>query len=242
MQAQYHLPEYPKIKPAILLGGKGKRLGGQQKALLQYPNGDSFLKGLILHLKKLEQHYPKLIDPQYLISIAYQSPIEIKDRLQQELQVCFSQSKHQEASLIPSTTDQYSFQWVEDQQAQPSALDLIIQLLSLLPAQCPWLLVLACDLPFITLEDLMTLVEHSQKSPLQAPILYRDQASLQPLFALWHQSQRLALQQAQAQKKQKSLQSIISSTQACILEISHPTHLLNINTLEDWAQFQALIL
>jgi molybdopterin-guanine dinucleotide biosynthesis protein A len=210
---------YQDVSIAVLVGGVGKRLGFVQKALLQYPNQDSFLKRLMGKLEILAQTYPQRIHPSIMISAAYQCSDALKVQLQNE---------------IPS---QIQYQWVQDPYPQSSALDLIVFLLQ--QSITPWLLIISCDMPLIRISDLSQLIDLSQ-SYAKYPLIYQDQNTLHPLFALWHQDQLEDLKRQQHLQKQRKLQEIIADFPFQTLCASSPYSLLNINTLEDWTFFKDL--
>jgi molybdopterin-guanine dinucleotide biosynthesis protein A len=204
----------------ILLGGKGARLGGIPKALIQRPDGYTILEHLLSVLNelqgKIQENQSIHIDPCLILSIQ----ANCHPRLTETYTEIIEAFKH----LNPFPQ---SYRLIEDAQqtANQSTLDLIIQLLSAL--QKP-ILLLACDYPFLDADLLKQLFDTDRLASITQVNPQNQQAQDpikvvyfqgHPLISIWDPSILFELQQEQGHSKQRKLQTILDDLPTIRLKI-----------------------
>ncbi len=95
-----------------------------------------------------------------------------------------------------------------------------------------WNLIVACDMPDLTvqfLEDLMAVPRGSEAEV----VVPQTAAGLDPLCALYHRRCKAAAEAA-IRRKLFKMQTFVSSLEAVVWPVSDPSPLANINTTDEW--------
>jgi len=99
-----------------------------------------------------------------------------------------------------------------------------------------WNLVVACDMPMLAASNLRMLVERARESQAQCVAASGPVGELEPLCAVYHRRCLAALDRALRDKRLK-MKDLLSELQPEPVAFP-PAALANVNTPEDWTQFQ----
>ena len=98
-----------------------------------------------------------------------------------------------------------------------------------------WNLVVACDMPGISVEILRTLVERAVASSKKCVLAGSGGGEMEPLCAVYHRSCLAAVSHAIEEKRFK-MKDLVAELDPLIIPVD-PAALLNVNTPAEWAEF-----
>ena len=193
---------------AILVGGKGRRMGGIPKGLIEI------------------QGEPMIVKI-YRVSCALACHVSlIGDDMGVHKRLLMNHTSLQCERLI--SRDSEIEQW-PDLYGHHGPMAGVCS--ALLHTHTPWVWVFACDLPYLDVQALRPLTQVWQESTPSQIIdvaLYRSEGHLHPLAALWHK--RALPRVYEALRSGIRLQDICAESNAVILDLSYPHILKNLNS------------
>lgn len=97
-----------------------------------------------------------------------------------------------------------------------------------------WNLVVACDMPEVTAEFLLSLLEMAERAAGQGLLPVTPDGRLQPLCAVYHRSCLPALEQA-LRAGRRRLTDVVAALDLLRLPVPEARWFLNVNTPAEWA-------
>src|SRR5262249_36178629 len=101
-----------------------------------------------------------------------------------------------------------------------------------------WNLIVACDMPGLTVDLLKQLLDTAQSKQLKILMAEGDGGKREPLCAVYHRSVLASLQGAFAGGTRK-VTAAFGDIPVAVYPVSEMAHLANLNTPEDWAGYAA---
>lgn len=104
--------------------------------------------------------------------------------------------------------------------------------------QADWNLIVACDMPGLTVDFLKELLEAAECNPLNIMIPETGGGHLEPLCAAYHRSALAELERAFAGGIRK-VTAAFTGLRVATWPVAELAHFQNLNTPEDWADYAA---
>jgi molybdopterin-guanine dinucleotide biosynthesis protein A len=138
------------------------------------------------------------------------------------------------ATLVgsPRAYERLAFPAIPDLYPGEGPLGGILTALERTPAD--WNIVVACDMPRITAEFLITLVEAAERSDAEALVPTGPSGRLEPLCAAYHRRAQPGLQAAFAGGV-RALRTALPRLRTILFPVSEASLFQNVNTPEEWA-------
>lgn len=138
----------------------------------------------------------------------------------------------------PERYGQLGLEVVADVIAGSGPLGGILTALTL--ARAEWNLIVACDLPGVTSARLRSLLDAAARTDADALMPAGAGDRLEPLCAVWRRTCLPAVQRAIREGRYKVTEAL-SGLVVAPYPVAEPDWLFNLNTLEDWAAWQAVL-
>jgi molybdopterin-guanine dinucleotide biosynthesis protein A len=125
--------------------------------------------------------------------------------------------------------------WIADARPGEGPLGGLHSSLQELPATCDKVLLIACDMPLLTIEALQWLEQQSEKSSSAHGIVVSHNTQWEPLFAIYRR-EVLSLVEAQLERQRRAMHALIRAGDFTMVEAPSwvAPQLANANTPEDW--------